>query len=86
MNISKSNFRRLVGNKFFTATFVKANGETRRMTARLGVRKYLRGTGASKQTRGLVTVWDCGKQSYRSFHLSAVRSLRANGKIYGGAR
>ncbi len=85
MTLSKSKFHRLVGGRFFTVEFIKRNGDTRRMTARLDVRKYLRG-GEGIRKPGLVTVWDCGKQSYRSFYLNSVYSLRANGKIYGGAR
>jgi hypothetical protein len=61
----------------FTVTFVKSNGETRVMRARLGMKRGLTGKGQSFDpvAHGLQTVWECGN-GYRNIRLEAVKSLR----------
>lgn len=80
-----SQLKRIAGGKFFTAYFTKQNGERRRMTCRFGVKRYLRG-GISSRKPGLAVVWVCDARAYRSFYLTPDVIIRANGKIYGGAR
>lgn len=69
---------RLVGNAFFTVYFEKANGEMRRLTGRLGVKKYLCG-GERTASKGVVVVWDCAKRGYRSFDPARVAWVKCWG-------
>ena len=69
---------KLVGNVFFTVYFEKANGEMRRLTGRLGVKRHLRG-GKRKGGAHLVTVWDCAKRDYRSFDPARVAWVKCWG-------
>ena len=71
--ISKS-----VGNAFFTVFFQKQNGEWRRLTGRLGVKRHLRG-GERKGSTHLVTVWDCAARGYRSFDPARVAWVKCWG-------
>lgn len=67
--------------KFFVCSFVKKNGEHRRMVARLGVRKYLR--GGENMLAGhphLVTVWDTEKRDYRCINTNTVTGFKC-GKL-----
>lgn len=63
--------------RFFQVTFIKRDGTTRHMTARLGVRKHVRGTGMaySPRDKGLMTVWDTVKKEYRMIPTVASRIL-----------
>ena len=72
-------FKQLVGGQFFAVEFEKkGNGETRRMVARLGVRKFQQGRGRHKKP-GLVCVWDVVARQYRSFYIQSLRRLRFSG-------
>jgi len=79
-------FKNLVGNKFFTATFVKKDGSLRTMNARLGVKKHLNPLSkgrseAHKQSlidKGLVGVYEMGNH-YRTLNLNTLVSLRVDG-------
>ena len=72
-------FKQLVGGQFFAVEFEKkTNGETRRMVARLGVRKYQQGRGRSEKP-GLVCVWDILAKEYRSFYINSLRRLKFSG-------
>ena len=64
--------------RVFTATFVKKNGETRRMNARLGVRKGVTGKGLkfSPEEHGLITVFDMKKNAHRMINLETLQSFR----------
>lgn len=72
-------FKQLVGGKFFAVEFrKKTDGETRRMVARLGVRKFQQGAGRYEKP-GLVCVWDLVARQYRSFYINSLRRLRFDG-------
>lgn len=65
------------GGKFFTVQFVKANGEMRKMLARIGVKKGLVGAGRSKELAGhLVCVWDVQAKGYRTINTNSVVSFK----------
>lgn len=87
--INKSN------GAIFTATFVKVNGEVRKMNARKGVRAYLQGgqLAYNPAERGLITVYDvdCGRKAkakgedpkcYKMINKKTMRSLRIGNKQY----
>lgn len=63
--------------KIFGVTFIKKDGSERRMTARLGVRKDIKGVGLSfnPDERNLIVVFDMRKRAYRMINLLTITSL-----------
>lgn len=71
--------------RFFTIEFVKrTTGELRRMTARLGVKKHLKGGARAYDPAelGLLIVWESRSATYKSIPTDAIKSLRFAGKQY----
>lgn len=67
--------------KFFSVVFVKrTTGEIRQMTARLGVKSYLKGGVLSYDAKslGLITAFDVAKKDYRSIPIENI--LKFNGQ------
>lgn len=64
--------------KIFGVTFIKKDGSLRNMTARLGVRKNLKGVGLSfnPDERNLIVVFDMRKKAYRMINLSTIISMK----------
>jgi WYL_2, Sm-like SH3 beta-barrel fold len=69
--------------KIFSCEFIKKDGSLRKMIARVGVHKNLKGgkNGASGKN-SLVTVWDMVAGGYRMINLSTITALKANGTAY----
>ena len=80
MNIQE--FKNEVKGNFFRACFVKKDGTFREMTARFGVKKYLKGgeLGYVPEERGYIVVFDVEKKEYRTINLDKLVYLRYNGK------
>lgn len=76
--------KQLVKNKFFKATFVKSNGETRKMLARLGVKKHLKGGELKYNPKDYdnMVVYDMQKKGYRTINLKTLKQIKVNGKEY----
>ena len=70
--------------KFFTARFIKKDGSLRTMTARLGVRKGLTGTGLAFNPLSylLIPVFDIQKHEYRMINLNTMLYLKTEGEEY----
>ena len=64
--------------KFFTVEFTKKDGTLRKMTARLGVKKHLKGGSKSFNDADFnyLTVFDLVKKGYRTVNLNTVTSLK----------
>lgn len=77
-------FRKTVGEtQIFSVDFIKKDGSLREMTARLGVRKHLKG-GTLKynaEEKSLLPVFDMGKQSYRMINILTIQEIRFGGKV-----
>jgi alkyl hydroperoxide reductase subunit AhpF len=88
MKISRSRATDLIHNskgKVFGVKFVKrTTGETRNMSARLGVQKYVTGEGLkfSPSRKNLVTVFDMNKKGYRMVNLEGLTNLNINKNSY----
>ena len=69
--------------KFFTAEFIKSNGEYRVMTCRTGVKKGVSGTPldfyTSKKGKRNVVVWDTAKYSFRTIPVDRLKSITFSG-------
>ena len=75
---------RNTSGKFFYCEFVRKDGQIRKMTARVGVRKRLTGEGLpyNPTERHLVVVWDVKKNGYRMVNLKTLLFLRCGKLIY----
>ena len=60
--------------KFFSVSFIKKDGTERKMTARLGVKKDIKGIGMKydPSERNLIVVFDIHKKAYRMINLSTI--------------
>jgi len=81
--MNKEEIINLVGNKFFTISFVKKDGTLRKMNARLGVTKHLKGGKKSYNPDDFnyLTVYDLQKKGYRTINLSTIKKVKANKEI-----
>ena len=63
---------------FFTVTFIKKDGSTRVMNARLGVKKYLKGGELpyDADEKGLIPVYDMKKGDYRMVNVNTIKNLK----------
>jgi hypothetical protein len=64
--------------KFFSVSFVKKDGTERKMTARLGVKKDIKGVGLkfNPSERNLIVVFDIHKKAYRMINLSTILTFK----------
>jgi hypothetical protein len=70
--------------RFFSVQFRKKDGSLRNMTARIGVKKYLKG-GENKveaPDRPYVTVYDVQNKGYRTINVDTLETLKAFRKEY----
>ena len=69
--------------KVFSCSFVKKDGSIRKMVARLGVHKNLKGgRSAAGIHNNYITVYDMVKGAYRMINLETIITLRANRQSY----
>jgi hypothetical protein len=68
--------------KIFSVTFVKKDGSIRKMTARLGVKKGIKGVGLkfNPSDHNLMVVYDMHKRAYRMVNLSTIISFKHESK------
>ena len=64
-----------VGDKFFTVTFIKANGEERVLTGRLGVTKHTVSGKTKDIHNNYLCVYDVNKKGYRNVNLNTSRKI-----------
>lgn len=72
------------GKIFYTEFIKRSNGKKRKMWARKGVKKYLKGGDKpyNADDKDLITVFDMQKIGYRSIPKENILKLNANGKKY----
>jgi hypothetical protein len=70
--------------KFFTVTFIKKDGTTRVMNARLGVKAYLKGGDLpyDAASKGLLPVFDIPKRAYRMININTISNLKIGNNEY----
>tara|TARA_R100000544_G_C2209297_1_gene51028 strand:- start:186 stop:443 length:258 start_codon:yes stop_codon:yes gene_type:complete len=79
--MNTTQIKKLVGNKIFSATFIKKNGELRKMLCRLGVKKHLKG-GIKKydaESLNMITVYSLDSKGYRTLSLSSLKQIKSKG-------
>ena len=76
-------FKEMVSDgKIFTVEFVKKDGTVRKMNARLGVKKHLKGGSLAFDPleRNLLPVFDMQKEGYRMINASTILTIKIGGK------
>ena len=69
--------------KIFSCEFIKKDGSLRKMVARLGVAKDLKGGSNGASTKNsLITVYDMVASAYRMVNLETLTALRVGGVSY----
>lgn len=71
--------------RFFVCEFIKLDGITRRMVARVGVHKHVTGKGRKfdPAEHGLITVWDARERDYRFIKLAQLTYFRCGDEQWG---
>jgi hypothetical protein len=88
MNITTAEFVKILkrhSNQFFAIDFHKKDGSLRHMVGRLGVVKYVKGTGRPYKNvdpNNYLTVWDSVVKNYRSVIISTVFAAKIAGTEY----
>jgi len=91
MNISRAKATDLIKGskgKFISVTFVKKDGEVRKMNGRMGVHKSkyapLTGQGLAYNPSdyGLVGIFDAQKKAYRMVNINTLSQLTVDGETY----
>jgi len=85
--ISKTDAKILIKatkGKFFTVTFIKKDGTTRVMNARLGVKAYLKGGELpyNPEEKGLIPVYDIKKGEYRMINVNTITNIKIGNKEF----
>jgi hypothetical protein len=64
--------------RFFSVSFIKKDGTTRKMTARLGVKKNIKGVGLkfNPTEKNLIVVFDVHKKAYRMINLLTILTFK----------
>jgi len=69
---------RETNGKFFSVTFTKKDGTLRKMTARIKVKKGVKGVGQKyiASDKGLITVYAMDKLNFRMVNLNEVKEIK----------
>ena len=80
----KFNVKQLENGKIFNVTCRKKNGVIRKVNARLGVRKNLKGVGLKydPKSRGNLIVFYMCDDDYRTINLNRILRIKCNGVEY----
>lgn len=70
--------------KFFGITFIKKDGTIRKATARIGVKKGVKGVGMNYNAseKGIKIVWFCDAENFRAIKLNSILWIKFKGKNY----
>lgn len=66
--------------RMLTVVFIKADGTERVLNGRVGVSKYVKGTGRTVSDKYL-TIYDVKNKGYRSVNKSTIIEVRSNKMI-----
>ena len=77
-------FLRSANGSLVGLEFTKLDGSERKMAARLGVRKHLKGgvNTVEAQDRPYMVMFDMQAKGYRAVNLATVSCVRANRRVY----
>ena len=81
-NVTPKAFADFVGDKIFTATFIKKDGSVRVMNCRREVKKHLKGGERAWdfEKKGYISVYDLQAEDYRVINTATLIKVVANGE------
>jgi len=70
--------------KIFSAIYTKKDGSTRKIVARIGVKKGITGKGMAYNPieRGLLPVYDMQKKAFRMINVNTLSQVNMDGQVY----
>jgi hypothetical protein len=76
MNIQEA-INTIKSGKFFSAEFIKKDGNLRKIHARSGVKKHMSGRGMAwkPEDKGYLIVWDAKKKEYRMLNTKTLLTV-----------
>lgn len=85
--VSRDRAKEIIHNtagRVFGAEFIKKNGDYRKMTCRLNVKKYLKGGGRAydPDKYNLVFVFDMANNGYRCIPIDRLQRITHNKEVY----
>jgi len=81
--MKKFNLNSLNDGRFFSIKFRKADGSIRKMIARTGVKRDLKGNPRyNPDDHNIFVVWSVNDNAYRSIRVDRVFEVKANGVTY----
>ena len=69
------------GGKFFTVEFLKKDGSIRKMNARTGVTKHLKGGDCTLDRSKFLIVFDVQAKDYRAINRESILSVTCEGVV-----
>ena len=85
MKLSALSLKKVLSDgKVFTVVFVKKDGSIRKMNARLGVKKGVKGVGMSfdPYSKNLLPVYDMQKKGFRMINADTLIKITHKGVTY----
>jgi len=84
--IARENLRDFLKNtngRFFTAVFIKKDGSVRKMNARIGVKRHLKGGENTVEAadRPYLTVYDVQNGGYRTLNLHTTEEVHYGNEV-----
>jgi len=76
-----NNILGLLGNKFFTITFVKKDSSIRTINGRLKVTKYLKGGNCTLDKEKFLIVYSLKDKGYRAINKEAILAIKMDNMI-----
>ena len=80
--MNKLELKKLLGNKIFTVTFIKKDGELRKLHGRLNVKKHLKDGQLSYNSDNFnyLIAYDLKKRGYRTINIDSLIEIKFNNK------
>jgi hypothetical protein len=84
MKTELQQFKNLVKSNIFSVVFTKKDGSERKMVARFGVTKHLKGGSLkySPEDFNYAIVFDMQKHEYRTINVNTIKSFTYEGNTY----
>jgi len=76
-----NNILGLLGNKFFTITFVKKDLSIRTINGRLKVTKYLKGGNCTLDKEKFLIVYSMADKGYRAVNKEAILAIKMDNMV-----
>ena len=67
--------------RFFTVEFTKKDGTVRKMNARLGVKKHLKGGACTLNREQFIIVFDMQAKGYRAINRDTILTVSCDGVL-----